>query len=249
MKTNQIICGDNRKIIPSIPNEFIDLIITSPPYNLNHDYDEYDDNRTHEEFLEFMREVFNLVYPKLRKGGRMVVNIGDGRNGSISSSSDLIQLFKDLGYSAMTHIIWDKAQVNSRTAWGSFKSCSAPSFPTPFEHLLVFCKDTSKLQCGGETDLTKKEFIDWSLALWRFPPETNQRQYRHKAVFPLELPKRCLKMLSWKDSVVLDPFIGSGTTALACAMLGRQYLGIDISEKYCETARKRIKDWGRKYIF
>ncbi len=132
--------------------------------------------------------------------------------------------------------------VYHNCSWGSWLSPSAPSFPKPFEYIMVFAKDSNKLQYEGETDLTKKEFIDWSLALWSIAPEKNMKKIGHPAVFPLALPYRLIKMLSWKNSLILDPFNGAGTTGVACKKLNRNYIGIELSQKYCDITKKRIKE-------
>lgn len=202
----------------------VDLIVTSPPYNVdlgnnkyhNSPYDLYNDNKEHKVYISWLKTIFEIAYKKLCSGGRVCINIGDGKNGSVPTSSDIIQFMVNIGYIPMTHIIWDKSQVGSRTSWGSFHSPSSPSFPTPFEHILVFCKETKKLQKKGETDLEKQEFIDWSLALWKFGAENKQKKIGHNAMFPEELAKRCVKMFSYIGALVVDPFSGAGTTAVVC---------------------------------
>jgi site-specific DNA-methyltransferase (adenine-specific) len=142
----------------------------------------------------------------------------------------------------MTTIIWNKENSTARMSWGSFKSPSSPSFPTPFEYILIFAKDTYALQTKGHTDLTNEEFIEWSSALWTFPPETRISKKTHPAPFPEELPRRCIKMLSWKGAVVLDPFLGTGTTARVCKKLERNFIGIELNPRYCDLARKRTSN-------
>ena len=240
--------------IKNIENDFLDLVITSPPYNVDlgnnkyhkNPYDLYNDNKEHQTYILWLKEIFNQLYKKLRKGGRVVINIGDGKNGSVPTSSDIIQFMKELMYIPITHIMWDKSQVGNRTSWGSFKSPSCPSFPTPFEHILVFAKEDKKLQYKGETDLSKEEFIEWSLAIWKFAPETKQKKIGHNAMFPEELPKRCLKMFSWVGANVCDPFNGAGTTALACLKNNRNYIGFDISEEYIKITKERIKEYSQQ---
>lgn len=236
--------------IPSLEDNSIDLVVTSPPYNVDlgnnkfhkTPYTLYNDNREHKDYIAWMEKLFNeIIYPKLKIGGRVVINIGDGKNGAVPTHSDIIQ-FMSKKYIPMTQIIWDKNQIGNRTAWGSFCSPSSPSFPTPYEYILVFCKETKKLTYTGETDLTKEEFIPWSLSLWSFAPQTNQKKIGHPAMFPVELVKRCLKMFSYKDAIVLDPFIGSGTTAIACKKYNRHYIGFEISKEYCEIAEERIRE-------
>lgn len=236
--------------IPKIDDYSIDLIVTSPPYNVNlghnkynnNPYDLYLDNKEHREFISWLRSIFEKLYPKISIGGRICINIGDGKNGAVPTSSDIIQFMKDIKYIPLTHIIWNKSQIGNRTAWGSFGSASCPSFPTPFEHILVFCKENKKIQrMVGKTDLTKNEFIEWSLALWNFAPETKQKEYGHNAMFPEELPRRCIKMFTFTGSMVCDPFSGLGTTAVVCKKLGRNFIGFEISANYCRKSEERLK--------
>lgn len=247
---NKINCGNCRDVIPRIDDESIDLVITSPPYNVDlgnnnynqNPYDLYNDNQEHKDYIKFLTSVFGVdLYDKMKSGGRICINIGDGKNGNVPTSSDITQFMVRCGYIPYTHIIWEKSQVGNRCSWGSFMSPSSPSFPTPFEHILIFCKDSKKLSYKGETDLTKQEFIDWSLALWRFAPETRMKKMGHPAMFPEELPKRLIKMLSWKDAVVLDPFNGIGTVTYVAQQLGRRFIGIELSEEYCRKTCERMK--------
>ncbi len=106
--------------------------------------------------------------------------------------------------------------------------------------LLIFCKNSFKLQWKGETDLTKEEFIKWAFALWEFPSETRMKEFGHPAMFPEELPKRCIKMNTYVGDIVLDPFAGAGTTCLVAEKLNRKWIGIEISPNYCEITKKRI---------
>lgn len=247
-KIYNVDCADG---IDLIDDEAIDLVVTSPPYNVDlgnnrynkNPYDTYNDNLCHAEYIEWLYSIFNRMYPKIKSGGRVCINIGDGKNGSIPTSSDIIQFMtKRCKYIPMTHIVWNKSQIGNRTAWGSFKSPSCPSFPTPFEHILVFAKDNTKLQYKGETDLEKDEFIKWSIPMWTFAPENKQKKYGHPAMFPLELPKRCIKMFSWIGATVFDPFSGGGTTCLSAKELNRKYIGFEISKDYCEISKNRGLD-------
>ena len=240
--------GCCEELLPSLLNCSIDLVVTSPPYNVNlgnnafhkKPYDLYNDNKKHKEYIEWLRSIFEAVYPKLLSGGRVCINIGDGKNGAVPTSSDVIQFMTELHYLPMSHIIWYKKHTSSRTAWGSWKSPSCPSFPTTFEHILIFAKEHTKLQRKGETDLTKEEFVKWTDPMWVFPPENKQRQYGHPAMFPEELPYRLIKMLSWVDAVVFDPFMGLGTTAVACKKLNRRCIGFEQSQEYFSKAVDRV---------
>jgi len=227
-----------------IKNDSINLIITSPPYNVDIFYDSYKDNITHQEWLDFMKNVWITAYDKLKNDGRIIINIGDKNNGKTSVHSDLIQILKEIGYTQMTTIIWNKNHVNCRTAWGSFMSPSSPSFPSTFEYILVFCKNKScKLEHKGEIDLTKEEFVNFAIGMWNFAPEKKLKVFNHPAMFPEELPYRCIKMFTYVNDLVCDPFNGSGTTTLVSHKLNRKYIGFDISEKYCQIALQRINEY------
>lgn len=236
---------DNR-----IKDNALDLTLCSPPYNVDlgnnklnkNPYDLYNDNKDHQNYIKWLRNIFSKVYDKTKLGGRCIINIGDGKNGAVPTHSDIIQFMKEIGWIPMSTIIWNKNQVGSRTAWGSFRSPSSPSFPTPFEYILVFAKGNKKLQWKGETDLEKQEFIDWAYGIWNIAPETRMKKIGHPAMFPIELPRRLLKMFSWKGSLVYDPFSGAGTTAVACKENNRDFIGSEISKDYYNLSIKRISD-------
>lgn len=228
----------------------LDLTITSPPYNIDlgnnklnkNPYDLYNDNKDHQNYIKWLRNIFSKIYDKTKLGGRCIINIGDGKNGAVPTHSDIIQFMKELGWIPMSTIIWNKNQVGSRTAWGSFMSPSSPSFPTPFEYILVFAKGNKKLQWKGETDLEKQEFIDWAYGIWNIAPETRMKKIGHPAMFPIELPRRLMKMFSWKNSLVYDPFSGAGTTAIACKENNRKFIGSEISKDYYNLSIERTND-------
>lgn len=248
LEINKIYCEDNIKTMNRMDDNFIDLTVTSPPYNVdlgNNKYNKnpyalYNDNKEYKEYLKWLEKIFGLLYLKTKSGGRCVINIGDGKNGRVPTHSDIIQLMNGIGWITYTIIIWNKNQSSSRTAWGSWLSASSPSFPTPFEYILVFCKNSYKLQYKGESDLEKEDFIKWSLALWSFAPDTRQKKIGHPAMFPVELPLRCIKLFSYKNAIVYDPFMGSGTTAIVSVKTGRSYIGSEITEEYVKISEERI---------
>jgi site-specific DNA-methyltransferase (adenine-specific) len=121
-----------------------------------------------------------------------------------------------IGYLPFATIIWHKVQIGNRFAWGSWRSLSSCSFPKPVEYILIFAKESHKVQTKGTTDLKKEEFIKWSLAIWDIGPETQMKKIGHPAMFPVELLYRLMKMLSWKNATVLDVSNGAGTTGAAC---------------------------------
>lgn len=247
MEVNRIYNESNIDTLSRMDDGYLDLTVTSPPYNVDlgnnkynkNPYNMYNDNKDHREYIQWLKNIFALVYQKTKKGGRCVINIGDGQNGRVPTHSDIIQMMVNIEWIPMAIIVWDKNNTSSRTSWGSFASPSSPSFPTPFEYILGFTKQVRKLQWKGETDLKKEEFIQWSLSKWNFGGE-NLKRVGHPAAFPVELPLRCIKMFSWVNSVVYDPFMGSGSTAIACLKTGRRFIGSEISKEYVELSKNRI---------
>lgn len=249
---NKIHNGRCEKLIPLLPDNSIDIMITSPPYNVdlgnnkfNTDgYDTYKDNVPYNVYIEWLITVFKLLKPKMVHGGRVCVNIGSKDNGRIPTFSDVIQFMtKELEYLIKGIIVWDKKHTSNRAAWGSWMSPSNPSFPTPVEYILIFCNDSQQKQGLKENiTVTRDEFIENSLALWTFPGASKSK-HDHPASFPIDLPYRLIQQLSYKNDIVLDIFAGSGTTCLAAEMLGRQWIGMELSSKYTNVAIKRLDDY------
>lgn len=244
-----VINGDCLEVLKNMPKDCVDLCVTSPPYNVDlRGYDTYKDLKGHKDYLSWLYQVFEAMKDPLKSGSRVCINVGDGKNGKVPTHSDITQQMLNLGYLPMTTIIWDKRSTSNRTSWGSFKSPSSPTFPTPFEYIMVFAKDSYKLPTKGKTDLTRDEFVQWSMALWTTSRSSHHDAYRkmtrkvHPAPFPEEIPTRLIKMLSWVGATILDPFAGSGTTLIAAKKLQRHYIGIDLSEKYCAHARRRLAE-------
>ncbi len=245
-KYNKIYNGDALDVLSNNIKTPIDLIISSPPYNVNlgnnkynkNPYDVYNDNKSHKDYIKFLKDIFTQCYKLLVSGGRVALNIGDSKNGKIPTHVDVTNMMVNLGFLPMSIIIWNKNQTSNRAAWGSWKSPSCPSFPMKFEYILIFAKDSYKLQKKGDTCLSRDEFIEYTNSIWNIKPETKLKE--HPAPFPLELPKRLIKMLTWKNSIVLDPFVGIGTTLEASKTLGRRSIGIDISKDYCELSKNRV---------
>jgi len=144
------------------------------------------------------------------------------------------------GWVPITTIIWNKQETSNRCAWGSWSSPSCPSFPRPWEYIIVLGNGTKKLQTDGEADITDDEFKEWAYGIWKFPGKSHSD---HPAPFPEKLPKRCIKILSWTNATVYDPFAGSGTTLKVAHELGRDWIGSEISENYFNMAKDRIMDY------
>jgi site-specific DNA-methyltransferase (adenine-specific) len=150
----------------------------------------------------------------------------------------LLHLAKTIGYKYHSTVIWNEGNISRRTAWGSWMSASAPFVIAPVELILIFYKNTWKKTSGSKkSDVTRDEFMDWTNGMWTFNGE-RKRKLGHPAPFPLELPRRCIKMFSYVGDLVLDPFMGSGTKILAAALHGRKAIGLEVDEGYCRLAQE-----------
>lgn len=248
MEDIKLINNDCFTAMKELSNGSVHCVITSPPYNVDlgnnkykkEGYSTHSDNMPYNAYLNWMEDVFRECYRVLSIDGRMCINIGDGKNGKIPTHSDFIQIAKSVGFMPMTTIIWNKNNTSNRCAWGSYLHAKSPSFPRPFEYILVFQK-ANGLQRVGESTITKEEWKEYSNGLWTFAPERKQKLIGHPAMFPTELPKRLIKMLTYKHDVILDPFMGSGTTGVVCVNENRKFIGIEIDEKYVEIAKNRVE--------
>ncbi len=240
---DQIVVGDAREVLKDFPDRCIHLMVTSPPYNVGKEYDE---NLSLGEYLDFIEEVMREVYRVLVWGGRVCFNVADlGRKPYIPLHAYLIERFEKIGFLMRGIVIWYKgdAVAGNSCAWGSFKSATNPVLRDVHEYILVLSKGSLKRERGNkQDDITKEEFLEWTKSVWKIQPESAKR-VGHPAPFPVELPYRCIKLYSFRGDVVLDPFIGSGTTAIACLMTGRHFVGIDINPDYVKLAKNRIKEF------
>jgi site-specific DNA-methyltransferase (adenine-specific) len=242
--TNRIICGDAQTVLSQIPDESIDLIITSPPYNFGHCYagDPNDDTHEWNTYFEKLLAVWEQCNRVLKPGGRIAVNVQPLFSDYIPTHHIISRQLAGLGLLWKAEFLWEKNNYNAKfTAWGSWKSPSMPYIKYTWEFIEVFDKISHKKTGKRENiDITADEFKDWVKGRWSFPPETRMKDYDHPAMFPEELPRRLMKLFSYKKDVVLDPFSGVGTTSLVAWKTGRRFIGIDNSLQYCETAIKRI---------
>jgi len=229
----------------AIPDNSVHLMITSPPYNASKEYDE---DLTLDEYLGFLKNVFTETYRVLVPGGRACINVANlGRKPYLPLTAFITQTMLDIGFLMRGEILWDKAaSASPSTAWGSWKSASNPILRDIHEYILVFSK------CDYKRHLTKKEkevkkntigrdeFLDWTKTIWQMKAES-ARRVGHPAPFPEELPHRLIQLYSFETDIVLDPFMGSGTTALAAKKSGRKYIGFEVMEEYIELCEKRLR--------
>jgi site-specific DNA-methyltransferase (adenine-specific) len=182
----------------------------------------------------------------LRPGGRIAVNIQPLFSDYVPTHHLISHQLAGLGLLWKAEFLWEKNNYNAKyTAWGSWKSPSMPYIKYTWEFIEVFDKETHKK--GGrreDIDITADEFKEWVLGRWSFPPEIRMKDYHHPAMFPEELPRRLMKLFSYKNDIVLDPFNGVGTTTLVAWKLRRRFIGIDISGQYCDTAMQRLNAVG-----
>ncbi len=240
---NKIICADSLEILKQLPNNCIDLVFTSPPYNFGLGYDTTEDGIDWEKYFEKLFDIFKECIRVVKFGGRIIVNIQPLYSDYIPSHHIISNFFIKNKLIWKAEILWEKHNYNCKyTAWGSWKSPSNPYMKYTWEYLEVFCKGEMKKEGKKENiDITGDEFKKWVVAQWSIAPERNMKKYGHPAMFPEELVRRTLKLFSYKNDIILDPFNGAGTTTLVAKKLGRNFLGIDISKKYCEIAKKRLK--------
>jgi site-specific DNA-methyltransferase (adenine-specific) len=243
--TNKVICGDARTVLATIPDSSIDLIVTSPPYNFGHSYaqDPHDDTREWNEYFENLLLVWRECERVLKPGGRIAVNVQPLFSDYIPTHHIISRQLTDLGLLWKAEFLWEKNNYNAKyTAWGSWKSPSMPYIKYTWEFIEVFSKESHKK--GGrreDIDITADEFKEWVLGKWSFPPEIRMKDYNHPAMFPEELPRRLMKLFSYKNDIVLDPFNGAGTSSAVAWKLGRRFIGVDVSRQYCDTALARLK--------
>jgi site-specific DNA-methyltransferase (adenine-specific) len=225
-----------------LPDNSVHLMVTSPPYNVGKEYDE---DLTLPEYLAFLGRVWAEVYRVLVPGGRACVNVANlGRKPYIPLHAWIADAMLRLGYLMRGEVIWNKAaSASPSTAWGSWKSASNPTLRDVHEYILVFSKGAFKRQnlLHRKSTISRDEFLEYTKSVWTFPAESASK-IGHPAPFPVELPYRLAQLYSFEDEVILDPFMGSGQTALAALKAGRHYIGYEICQEYLSLADNRIRE-------
>lgn len=238
-KLDKIFCKSS-EAMDELPDQSIHLMVTSPPYNAQK---EYDQDLSLADYLSLLEYVWKETYRVLVPGGRVCINVANlGRKPYLPLHSFIIEQMLSIGFLMRGEIIWDKAaSASPSTAWGSWLSASNPVLRDVHEYILVFCKDNFGRPKGErESTIQKEDFLAWTKSVWQFPA-VQARKIGHPAPFPIELPHRCIQLLTFKNDVVLDPFAGSGTTCLAAQMDQRYYIGYEINQNYIDLAQKRIQ--------
>jgi len=231
-------CEDMREL----PDHSIHLMVTSPPYNVGKDYDQ---DLTLADFMTFLGRVWKEVYRLLVPGGRACINVANlGRKPYIPLHAYVVESMLELGYLMRGEVIWNKAaSASPSTAWGSWLSPINPTLRDVHEYILIFSKGSFRRKNNFQrsSTITKGEFLDFTKSMWTFPAESAHK-VGHPAPFPVELPYRLIQLYTFKDEVVLDPFMGSGQTAIAALKSGRHFVGYETDPEYVELARQRIQD-------
>jgi site-specific DNA-methyltransferase (adenine-specific) len=265
-------CSDTVKFMNEMPEKSVDLIITSPPYGVGIDYDSWDDDKYFSEYMEFTREWLGAAYRVLKDDGRIAVNIPyeinrQKKGGRIYFSAEVWMVMKQLGFGFFGIVDLEESSPHrsKTTAWGSWMSPSAPYIYNPKECVILGYKNLSKKtvkgtpQWEGEYQMVpnekiegefrqklvydendKKDFMSLVFGQWNYFADTQQKT---KATFSLDIPYRAIKILSYKEDLIFDPFNGSGTTCLAAEMLGRPWIGCDISPNYVKVAKERVQEY------
>lgn len=235
---NQIFCKSSEQM-NELPDNSVHLMVTSPPYNVSK---QYDDDLSLDEYRQLLRNVWKETYRVLVPGGRACINIANlGRKPYIPLHAYIVEDMHKIGFLMRGEIIWNKASSASpSTAWGSWLSAANPVLRDIHEYILIYSKDTySRSGKGKKNSIKKEEFLEWTKSVWTFPA-VSARQIGHPAPFPEELPHRLIQLYTFENDIILDPFVGSGSTCIAALQDKRNYVGYDIDPSYVKLANRRI---------
>jgi site-specific DNA-methyltransferase (adenine-specific) len=268
IETGKIINGDCIEVMKTFPEGSIDLLVTSPPYNVNISYDVHKDDLPMDEYYEWTKDWLREALRVLKDDGRIAVNVPNElnvqeRGGRILFVAEFWMMMKEVGFkfSGLVDLTENSPHRVRQTAWGSWMSASAPYVYNPKECVIIAYKKSSKKLSKGvsqwlgtPTEVTnedgkvrtkmvyqdedKKEFMNLVFGRWEYFADTRSLT---KATFSMDIPAKAIKILSYKNDIVLDPFMGSGTSAFAAELLERRWVGIELSPAYTEIARKRIQ--------
>ena len=238
---DKIFCKSSEQM-EELPDNSIHLMVTSPPYNVGKLYDK---NLSLSEYRVFLTRVFKEVHRVLVPGGRICFNVANlGRKPYLPLDAFIIEDLIKIGFLMRGEVIWDKgATASSSVAWGTFMSAKNPVLRDSHEYILMFSKDTFTrgIKERMKSTMTKEEFIEYTKSVWSFNAESATK-IGHPAPFPIELPLRCIKLFTFEGEIILDPFIGSGTTAVAALLSNRHFVGYDNDGEYVKLANRRIAE-------
>ncbi len=223
-----------------IPDNCVALMVTSPPYNVGKDYD---DDLNIDEYLTLLRDVFTETWRVIEPGGRVAVNVANlGRKPYMPLNQYVASLLTEIGFDLRGEIIWQKAKsAGGSCAWGSWMSAKNPTLRDIHEYVIVASKGSYARVRKGEDTVSKETFLEATVSIWDILPES-ARRVGHPAPFPVELPRRLIELYTFEGDLILDPFLGSGSTAVAAVETGRHYVGYELSAEYIELAERRIRE-------
>ena len=234
---NQVFVQSSEQM-DQLPDNCVALMVTSPPYNVGKEYDE---DLGLDEYLGLLDRVFTETYRVIEPGGRVAVNVANlGRKPYLPLNHLVAGLLGDIGFLLRGEIVWQKAKAaGGSTAWGSWQSAKNPTLRDIHEYVIVASKGSFRRSRAGEDTISKEQFLEATVSVWDILPES-ARRVGHPAPFPVELPERLIELYSFADDLVLDPFLGSGSTAVAAVQTGRHYVGYELDPGYAELAERRI---------
>lgn len=268
METNRIIQGNCIEKMAELPESTVDLIVTSPPYNVGIEYDTHDDKKSMSDYWSFTRDWLIQSYRLLKDDGRIAVNVPyevnvQDRGGRVLFMSEFWSIMQKIGYKfyGLVDLNENSPHRSKTTAWGSWMSPSSPYIYNPKECVILAYKKDRIKKTKGEpqwvgvveeienedgkkrnktmyTEEQKKEFMELVYGQWDYFADTKQMT---KATFSMDIPAKAIKILTYKNDLILDPFIGSGTSACAAEILDRRWIGIELSPNYVEVAKQRIQ--------
>ncbi|MCB2223469.1 MAG: site-specific DNA-methyltransferase [Actinobacteria bacterium] len=223
-----------------LPDNTVALMVTSPPYNVGK---EYDDDLSQDEYLGLLARVLEETHRVLEPGGRVAVNVANlGRKPYLPLNHMVAGLLRDLGFLLRGEIVWQKAQgAGGSCAWGSWQSAKNPTLRDVHEYVLVASKGSYRRMRIGEDSIDRDEFLAATLSVWNIPP-ASARRVGHPAPFPVELPRRLIELYTFRGDLVLDPFMGSGSAAVAAVETGRHFVGFDTVQGYLDLAARRVAE-------
>ncbi len=256
---DRLFVGDAREMSDDqVADDSVALVVTSPPYFAGKEYEaDLASGRTpasYGDYLSVLREVLAVCLRKLESGGRMAVNVANlGRKPYRSLSADVISILQDdLGMLLRGEVIWQKARgAGGSCAWGSYRSPHNPVLRDVTERVIIASKGRFDRALKRErrreeglphqATISTEEFLEGTIDVWEIPTESATR-VGHPAPFPVALPRRLIELYTYREDLVLDPFVGSGTSAVAAVETGRHFVGFDTEPEYVDLAEKRVAE-------